>query len=403
MLKMRRIGIILIVLFITIDNYAQNTSKDAILNAATKMLRADGKLKIGGYGQIDYNQPFGNDVRSNGKLDVHRLVMLFGYKFNDRTQFITELEFEHVKEVYVEQAFLDYRITNSIHFRGGLMLIPMGITNEYHEPTTYHGVERPMLDKYICPTTWREIGAGFTGNLIDQGLRYQFYVVNGFKSYYKKDDGSYGASLRAKDGLRKGRQKGAESTMSSPNIAAKIEYYALPNLNLGLSGYFGDTQSELYNGLDEDNSDDKAKADSSVIGVAMIGVDARYRANGLELKAQYYYTSLSNTEQFNKLAGKNLGSAMTGYYVEAAYNVFHTLQKMKTELLPFVRYSAYNTQHDMESGFTADDKYDQTVITTGLGWKMSRGAILKADMQFIKTGASDDYTNTFNLGIGIWF
>ena len=32
-----------------------------------------------------------------------------------RTQFITELEFEHVKEVYVEQAFLQYTLTDNVN------------------------------------------------------------------------------------------------------------------------------------------------------------------------------------------------------------------------------------------------------------------------------------------------
>jgi len=29
------------------------------------------------------------------------LVILFGYRFNDKTQFVTELEVEHVEEIYV--------------------------------------------------------------------------------------------------------------------------------------------------------------------------------------------------------------------------------------------------------------------------------------------------------------
>jgi hypothetical protein len=58
-------------------------------------------VTIGGYGEVLYNQP----TNLNGELDVQRLVMLFGYKFDNRVQFVTEIEFEHVKEVYIEQAF----------------------------------------------------------------------------------------------------------------------------------------------------------------------------------------------------------------------------------------------------------------------------------------------------------
>ncbi len=82
-----------------------DNAENSYQNAAEKMLAADGKLTIGGYGQIDYNQPLSSEKRYNGVLDVHRLVMLFGYRFNERTQFITEVEYEHVSEVYIEQAF----------------------------------------------------------------------------------------------------------------------------------------------------------------------------------------------------------------------------------------------------------------------------------------------------------
>ena len=108
--------------------FAQNTSE--------VLMNSDQKLTIGGYAQIDYNQKFSSDTRSNGNLDVHRMVLMFGYRFNPKTQFIAEVEYEHVEEVYVEQAFLNYQINDWLNFRGGLMLIPMGIINEYHEPTT---------------------------------------------------------------------------------------------------------------------------------------------------------------------------------------------------------------------------------------------------------------------------
>ena len=100
-------------------------------NTAQRLMAQNQKLSIGGYGTIDYNQKLSNDEMSTGKLDVHRMVLMFGYKFNPRTNFITELELEHVSEVYVEQAFLNYRINDYFNFRAGLMLIPMGITNEY--------------------------------------------------------------------------------------------------------------------------------------------------------------------------------------------------------------------------------------------------------------------------------
>ncbi len=381
---------------------AQETNNSLTQNASQRMISSEKKLTIGGYGQIDYNQPFGNDQMQNGKLDVHRLVLLFGYNFNKKLSFVTEIEIEHVKEVYVEQAFLNYAVNTYFNVRGGLMLIPMGIINEYHEPTTFNGVERPLIDKYIAPTTWREIGLGFTGTIPEVSMRYQAYMVNGFSSY----NGS--ANLSGNNGLRKGRQKGAESFISTPNIAARVEFYGLLGLNLGLSGYFGKTQSTLYNGLNKDDKIGIAVADSSVVGISMIGFDARYERKGIQLRGQFYYNMFSNTNQYNAYtadgnAPNDLGSAQYGYYVEAAYNVFQSIEKIKTTLTPFVRYSNYDTHYNVVDGITKNDAYQVDIITTGLGYKLVPGVAIKADVQFIKSKADSKSSNTFNAGIGVWF
>lgn len=370
-------------------------------NSADNLLLKDSKLVLGGYGEAHYNQPLNSDVRSNGKLDVHRLVMLLGYNFSDRVQFISELEFEHVKEIYVEQAFLQYKINNFLNLRAGLMLIPMGIINEYHEPTTFNGVERPTIDSKIAPTTWREIGFGFTGNVLPASLKYQVYLLNGFNGY----DGA--AKISGSNGLRSGRQKGAESYISSPNITGKIEYYGIRGLNIGLSGYFGKTQSSLYNGLDKNDDNALGTADSSVVGVSMIGLDARYSYSGFQFRGQFYYTSLSNTEQYNEFTStvdglNDVGQSMTGYYFEAGYDVFKTM-KTEHQLISFVRYESLNTHNSVDENILKNDAYKIDIITTGLTWFLTKGAVIKADMQFVKTGADDEYSKIFNAGIGVMF
>ena len=372
-------------------------------NVADKLLSSDSKLTIGGYGEVHYNQTLNPDTRQNGTLDVHRMVMLFGYQFSERTQFVSELEFEHVSEVYVEQAFLQHKVNRSINFRAGLLLIPMGIVNEYHEPTTFHGVERPLIDSKIAPSTWREIGFGLTGTIQPAFLKYQAYVVNGFNGY----NGS--AKLSGSSGLRSGRQKGAESYISSPNFTGKIEYYGIGGLNLGLSGYWGNTQSTLYNGIAKDDEIALAKADSSVVGVSMIGLDARYTVKGLQLRGQLYSVSLSNADEYNQFTRKSstdlndLGSSMTGFYVEAAYNVFRTLTSVKTELIPFVRFEGYNTHASVPANITANKSYKNSAITTGITFKLTQGAVLKTDMQFVKSDAASSYSKVFSAGLGVMF
>ncbi|WP_163326290.1 hypothetical protein [Draconibacterium mangrovi] len=370
-------------------------------NSADNLLIQDSKLLIGGYGEVHYNQPLSSDTYNNGKLDVHRVVMLLGYNFNEKTQFITEIEYEHVKEVYVEQAFLQYKLNNAINFRGGLMLVPMGIINEYHEPTTFNGVERPLVDNTITPTTWREVGVGITGTILPASLKYQAYVMNGFNGY----DGS--AKLSGAKGMRSGRQKGAESYMSAPNFAGKIEYFGIRGLNLGLSAYLGNTQSKLYDGIDKDDDAAVAMADSSVVGISMLGVDARYSVKGLQLRGQLYYASLSNTDEYNAFTAKDgslndVGSAMIGYYAEAAYNVFRTVDT-ELQLTPFVRYEFLNTHSSVENNIAKNASYEKTAITTGLTLALTKGAVVKTDIQFVKNAATDTYAKTFSAGIGVMF
>jgi len=371
------------------DNTYQNASQKMISSTSDK-------VTIGGYGQIDYNQPLSSEKFKTGTLDVHRLVLLFGYNFSEKTQFVTELEMEHVSEVYVEQAWINHRISNAINFRGGLMLIPMGIINEYHEPTTYNGVERPNVDKYLVPTTWREIGAGFNGRISDLGLNYQLYLVNGFNGY----DGS--AKLSGKNGLRSGRQKGAESYVSSPNVAVKADWNAISGLQLGLAGYFGDTQSTLYNGLDKNDATAKAKADSSIVGVTMLGLDGRYNLGNLSLRGQYIYTGLSNTAAYNAFTGSDVASALQGWYLEAAYSLFLGSES-NYKCTPFVRYENYNTHLKVENSIAQNKALNKTDITFGASLELSRGVVLKADYQLLSNAASSTNNGVLNFGIGVWF
>ena len=376
---------------------AQNNSNtsNSNFNAAETILNSDSKLSIGGYAQIDFNQGFQSDQFQNATLDVHRLVLLFGYRFSEKTNFVTEIEMEHVQEVFVEQAFLNHEITPWLNFRGGLMLVPMGIINEYHEPPTYNGVERPNLDSKIIPTTWREIGAGFTGRLDEASIKYQLYVMNGFNGY----NGS--GVFRGSDGYRKGRQKGAESFMSSPTLATKIEYYGIPGLRLGLSTYNGKSQTSLYNGLEKNNQAAIAKADSSVIGISMLGLDARYRNGGFEARAQFNVANNKNTNQYNAFTGKDLGSQMLGWYLEAGYNLLENAQT-EQRFVPFVRFEKYNTYAKTEGAVQINKNYDHTDITVGAGWWLASGAVLKADYQFFNNGLSEK-NGQLNLGVGIWF
>ncbi len=103
---MKGIFLLLSLVAFSFNMFSQDEDKLNVYdNSAERLLKSDGNLTIGGYAEVHYNQPLGNSSTSNATLDVHRVVMLLGYQFNERTQFISEIEYEHVSEVYIEQAF----------------------------------------------------------------------------------------------------------------------------------------------------------------------------------------------------------------------------------------------------------------------------------------------------------
>lgn len=348
-------------------------------------------LVFGGYGQIDYNQELNPSQIQNGKLDVHRLVLLMEYRATTKTRFVGELEYEHVKEVFVEQAYVQHKLSKGINLKAGLLLIPMGIVNESHEPVNFNGVERPTIDHFIVPTTWREIGIGFTGVLPSINMKYQAYLVNGFKSW------NGGALVSEEKGFRSARQKGAESIVRFPNFSGRIEYFGLANLKAGLSLYHGKTQSSLFKSIDRENDFMLAQADSSVLAISMVGFDVQWTYKNLRATAQYIFTSMNNTEAYNDFAGTSLGKQMFGFYGELAYTL--DLNPGNGNLIPFFRYENYNTS----AGMGGNEDYHFGELIGGLAWKLNKNIVLKADYQFRKNLNSSETVSFLNSGVGIWF
>ena len=107
-------------------------------------------MPISGYMDFHLN----NDGLNPTTFDFHRFVLMFGHVFSDRVRFWSELELEHALveggepsgELELEQAYLDFLVTPKFNFRAGMLLTPIGIINERHEPPSFHGVERPFND-----------------------------------------------------------------------------------------------------------------------------------------------------------------------------------------------------------------------------------------------------------------
>ena len=181
---------------------------------------------ISGYMDFHFNKREFED----GRLDFHRFVLLVTHRFSDRIRFVSELELEHALvegleeagELELEQAYVDFLLSRRFNVRAGMMLVPVGIINERHEPPIYYGVERPFVDTVIVPTTWFEVGAGVHGEL-GRGWRYRAYIMSPLNA----------REFTAEEGLRGGMQKGSDTNIGRPAMTGRLEYVGVRGADRG--------------------------------------------------------------------------------------------------------------------------------------------------------------------------
>jgi hypothetical protein len=86
-----------------------------------------------------------------------------------------------------------------------LLLLPLGIINQANAFPTYLTVDRPLTDRLIIPTIWRELGAGIFGD-VGGALRFELDVVGGLN----------GTGFAAQAPLAGGRGNGRTSPSTAP-------------------------------------------------------------------------------------------------------------------------------------------------------------------------------------------
>src|SRR5215212_11653560 len=149
--------------------YAFLVAGIAVLLTSRLTAQEPEKTSIGGYGEVHYTNAAGPNTP--GSVNVRRFVVYLAHNFSEKVTVRSELELEDAKieggeeggEVALEQLYLDYMISPAFTLRAGLLLPPIGIVNEIHEPPTFNGVDRPLFEQDVIPTTWREIGVGAVG------------------------------------------------------------------------------------------------------------------------------------------------------------------------------------------------------------------------------------------------
>lgn len=368
---------------------AADESVNGMGPAASKVYRGGQGVSLGGYGEVKYRNyaaeaQDGSESGALDGMDVHRLILYAGYKFDDRWLLNTEIEFEHVSEVYVEFAYLDFRASQALGARGGLLLIPMGVYNELHEPTTFAAVERPQVETAILPSTWREIGLGVYGEL--GPVSYRAYLVDGMNA------AGFSAS-----GIRGGRQKGAEAVAEDFAGVARLDLTGVQGLVVGASALYGGAGQGLVDPLSGEEV-----AVSTLVYEGHVVVDIA----GLKARALYAGASIGGAAELNEALGLSgedaVGEALSGWYAELGYDVLTPLGVEGQALIPHARYEMLNTQAAVPQGYAAAPGSERAGLTVGLSYQPHRQIALKADYQVLTNGAETG-VNQLNAGIGFIF
>lgn len=368
--------------------------------AASKVYRSEeNRVSIGGYGEMTYRNASGGrqDGSASGvhdMADMLRSILYVGYKFNDWILFNSEIEFEHGTtgngrgEVSVEAAYLDFVFAEAFGVRGGTLLVPMGPTNEIHEPTTFHGVLRPSVERNIIPSTWRENGLGVFG---EAGiLSYRSYVMAGLQAVDKSGVKGFSGAT----GLRGGRSSAALSYAEDLAWVTRVDLAPAEGVRFGLSGYRGQADQGL------------AGAGSDItVSLGEAHLQAEFR--GAEFKALYARGRIGNAAAVNAAqgytgpAGNSVGSELYGGYLEAAFNVL-SLTGTSHYLAPFLRYERYDTQWRTPAGFARNPANNRTEYTFGLTYKPIPQVAVKTDYQWNRNKARTGVSQ-FNLGLAYIF
>jgi hypothetical protein len=353
---------------------------------------ASSETTLFGYGEIAYSRA--THTPHDAQADLARAVLGWSHRFDDRTRMAAELEVEHAVasasdkgEVEIEQFYAERQFTDRVGGRAGLMLIPIGLTNEHHEPTQYYSVYRNLVETAIIPTTWREGGVALYGGT-ESGLHWNVGVTTGFNLANWDPSSSEGRESP----LGSIHQELSQASARDLSQYVSVNYDGVPGWQLGGTVFTGKAGQGTA-----DFSASKAR-------VTLWEAHARWQPGPFDFSALYSRGTLSDTEVLNlTFVGQPTPVPKTffGGYVQAAWRNAWTYKDYS--LAPFTRYEWVNTAASyapVPQGLSVEPLPTEQVWTVGADLFVSPGIVFKADYQRFKV---DPARNSIQLGFGLNF
>jgi len=392
----------------------------AVTPSATPAASTFENLSLWGYGEVYYTHPTRDAKRT--QFDLARAVFGIGYRFDERTLFNSEYEVEHavssasdVGEFEVEQFYIDRLLTDKVGVRAGLILMPFGLLNEYHEPTNFYGVQRNFVETLIIPSTWREGGAALHGET-EFGLAWNAGITSDqdlSKWNFAPEFPQYLTALDLEDnGVAPLQATHQELALAKGQHLAQylaLNYDGVPGLKVGASIFNG----KLATVPAPPNA---AVADDQHL--TLWEAHARWMPGNFDISALYAHGAISNLAAINAAnpgSANPIPSSFLGYYGQVAYTAWN---RGGYRLAPFVRWEHYDMGASYEgvprpvvpiglvlvSASPGDYGYwpqsFDRVWTFGANYYLGPHLVLKADYQSFQVNS--DFSR-YDLGLGLNF
>lgn len=375
--------------------------------AASKALFNPRGVSIGGYGELTfrYNSV---DARGGAKsiADVQRIILYLGYAFDEKLKFNSELELEHASTLAshgtggayfkAELAFLDYNFRPEFGVRGGLLLIPVGIINEVHEPPTFPSAERPFFERRIMLSTWEEMGVGVYGTI--KNLDYRFYITNGLMV---KGGGDYNALQP----LKTLRQRGARAVADRIGFTGRVDYTLPLNIMVGFSFWTGDVMSK-----GGDNSQLGLRRGTKLGSMTMISPHLWWQYQGFDVRFVGAFVNVNNARRITDdlqsgadRINKPIPSEQRGFYVQVAYDIFRLFKIDKQELYVFGIYEDFDAHAKVPQGSVKPAGHKLKVYNVGLSYKPHPLVAIKTDYARLNYSPNRKDENEYRLTLGFMF
>ena len=369
-------------------------SQGGDLSGAGTLLRTD-RITIGGYGDFQFRQSPINERADGGGTPTFqntRVVLGIAAVLAEKQNIVfnSEIEYEFgSREIDVEQAYVEWRVQPEFAFRGGIIVPAIGRFNTYHDSYLNLTTIRPLVNQFIVPSAYRDVGVGIRGKLKlprKMKLSYEADVVNGMRATNADDEATPFSRLLGQSSAAEPGDFAFQAQDSRKAVVARVGLSPIAGLEVGASVYNG-----RFNKLGEPRQ-----------SVTIFFADGSYHRGELAINGEYGRSNIVGgiarrspppptvdpndpdtiTALAEFVAGRSPGQ--DGFYIEGTYRFSPPFFASKLDdgayIAPVVRYEIVRLDR------TIPDFYlNRSRATLGLNFAPSSTVIFKMNYLFNHT------------------